>query len=129
MAQHLTLHGVGMPTQRPREGTRQIPLVMQEAATPSTRRTHEGGTHLCSPTEGRAKATRKGEEEEWMYFGGHVETHQQESVCATEDKGPVEDLEAEPSNRGKPQRGQEEESRGSVRGGGIITWGGPSNST
>ena len=62
-----------------------------------------------------------------MDFGGHVETRRQESLRATEDKGSVEDLEAEPSNRGKPQRGQEEESIYSRRGGGSITWGGTSN--
>ena len=58
-----------------------------------------------------------------------METRRRESLCATEDKGPVKDSEAEPSNRGKSQRGQEEESRDSGRVGGSITWGGPANAT
>ena len=65
------------------------------------------GRDLRGPTEGRAKATRKGEEEEGMDFGGHVETCRQENLRATGNKVPDEDLEAEPSNRGKPKRGQE----------------------
>ena len=64
-----------------------------------------------------------------MDFRGHVETRRRESLRATEDKTPVEDLEAEPSNCGKPQRGQEEERRDSGRRGGIITWGGHANAT
>ena len=64
-----------------------------------------------------------------MDFGGHVETRPRESLRATEDKEPVKYSEAEPSNRGKPQKGQEEESGDSRRGGGNITWGGPANAT
>ena len=110
-AQHQSLHGVGLPRQLPREVTRQIPLGTQEAATPSTGRTHEGGRHLRGPKEGCAEATSKREEEELLYFGGNVETCRQESLQATEEKVSVKDSEAEPSNSGKPQRGQEKESR------------------
>ena len=128
-AKQRSLYGVGMPTQRPQEGTRQIPHRAQEAIPPTTVRTHTGGRDIRGPTEGRAEATYKGEGEERMDFGGHVETRRRESLRATEDKGPVEDSEAEPSNCGKPQRGQEEESRDRGRGGGSTTWGGPTNAT
>ena len=63
-----------------------------------------------------------------MDFGGHVETHRQESLRTTEDKGPDKDSEAEPSNRGKLKMVKEAESRDSRRGGGGTTWGGPANS-
>ena len=96
---------------------------------PPTNRPYEGGRNICGPTEGRAEATREGEEEERMGFGGNVETRRRESLRATEDKGPVKDSEAELGNRGKPQRGQEEESRDSGRGGGRTTWGGNANAT
>ena len=64
-----------------------------------------------------------------MDFGGHVETHRQESLRSTKDKGPDADLEAGPINRGKPKRGQEAEIIDSGRGGGSTTWGGPANAT
>ena len=62
----------------------------QAAAPLFTGQTHAGGQHLCVPTESCVKATRKGEEEERMDLGGHMETRQQESIHATEDKGPVD---------------------------------------
>ena len=62
-SQHLSLYVVGLPTQCPRDGTRQIPLGEQAASPPSTGRTHAGGRHIRSPTEGRAETTRDGEEE------------------------------------------------------------------
>ena len=101
-AQHRSLYGVGLPTQRPQEGKRQIPLGEQASTPLSTSQTHTGVRHLRDPTEGRAGAIREGEEEERMDFGGHVETCQRESLCATEDKGPVEDSETDTINRGKP---------------------------
>ena len=111
------------------EGTRQIPLGTQTADPPSTGRTHAGGRHLRGPAEGRAEATREGEEEERMDFVGHVETRRREVLRAKEDKGPVKDSEADPSNRGNPQRVQEEESRDSGRRCGSPTWGGTANAT
>ena len=128
-AQNRSLYGVGLHTQRLREGTHQIPHGEQAADPPSTGRTHVGGRYLRGPTEGRAEATCEGEKEELMDFGGHVETRRQESLRATEDKVPDEDSEAEPSNSGKPKSGQEAESKDNGRGGGRTTWGGPINAT
>ena len=73
-AQHRSLHGDGLPTQRPQEGTHQIPHGAQDTDPPTTVRPHAGGQDLHGPTEGRAETTRKGEEEERVDFGGHVET-------------------------------------------------------
>ena len=56
-----------------------------------------------------------------------METCQREGLRATGDEGAVKDLEAELSNRGKPQGLQEKEGRDRGRGGGDITWGDPPN--
>ena len=58
-----------------------------------------------------------------------METRQRESLRTTKDKGPDKDSEPDPSNRGKPKRGQEKTSRNSRRGGGSATWGGPAIAT
>ena len=98
------LYGVGLPMQRQQEGTHQIPHGLQATAPLTTFRPHAGVRDLRSPTEGRAEATCKGEEEERVDFGGHVETRRQESLHTTKDKGPDMDSEAELINRRKPQR-------------------------
>ena len=63
-----------------------------------------GGWDIRSPTDGCSETTCKGEEEERVDIGGHIETRQREILCATKYKVPDTDLEAEPSNRGKPKR-------------------------
>ena len=95
-----------------------VPNGAQEAATPATGQVHKGGQHLCVPKEGCTKATCKGEKDERMDFQGHVETREQEGLCVTGDEGAGKYLEAEPSNRCKPQGRQEKEGRDNGRGGG-----------
>ena len=73
-AQHRSLYGAGLPSQHPREGTDQIPHGAQATAPLTTVRPHAGGRDLRDPTEGRAKTTYKGEEEERVDIGGQVGT-------------------------------------------------------
>ena len=128
-AQHRSIYGAGLPSQRPQEGTHKIPHGAQATAPPNTVRPHAGGRDLRGPTEVRSKTTCKGEEEERVDIGGHVETRRRESLRATKDKGPDTDLEADPSNCGKPKKGQETKSRDSGRVSGGATWGGTANAT
>ena len=66
--------------------------------------------------EGRAETTFKGEEEERVDIGGHVETRQQKSLRkAKYSKRPDTDLEADPSNRNNFKRRQETKIRDSGR--------------
>ena len=68
-SQHRSLYGVGLPLQRPREVTHQIPHGAQAPAPLTASRPHVGARDLRVPTEGRAETTPKGEEEERVDFG------------------------------------------------------------
>ena len=75
---------------------------MQADPPPTLVHPEEGGRNIWGPTEGFPEASGSGREEKRVDLGGHMDTRQRESLCATRSREvPVPYLEVGTRYHGK----------------------------